>query len=79
MNETLYVHDLALALRTTESAIRSMMRRSPEALPPHCRRGNRIYWRRSTVERWEAEQEAATVAAMPKKTGRPRAVPRVGV
>lgn len=79
MNETLYVHDLAIALNTTEGAIRAMLRRTPQALPPYCRRGTRIYWKRSTVEKWEAEQEAATLAAMPKKTGRPRAVPRVGL
>lgn len=79
MSDTMYVHDLAIALNTTESAIRSQMRRAPEALPPHCRRGTRIYWKRATVEKWEAAQEAATLAALPKKTGRPRAVPRVGL
>lgn len=77
MKNRLYIHDLALYLGTTEAAIRSQLARDSSKLPPYCRRGTRIYWRPETVEKWEAESEARSVALNPKKIGRPRKVPIV--
>lgn len=76
MIETLYVHDLAAKLNTTEAAVRSALARAtPGTLPPHFRRGKRIAWRASTVEKWLEDKENSI--PRPKPVGRPRAIPRV--
>lgn len=56
--ELLDVQDLARITRRTPEAIHVARNRSPHTLPPGAFKiGRKLFWRRSTVESWFAEEE----------------------
>lgn len=75
----LYVADMARYLDMTESAVRSAIQRKRRGeqviFPNPMRIGNRVCWKKQSVDAWLDEQEAIARAAAPKRRGRPRQMP----
>jgi len=56
--DLLDVDDIALVLKRTPAAIHVARKRSPSTVPPMAFKiGRKLYWRRSTVEKWLAAEE----------------------
>lgn len=81
----LSVEQLARLIHKSPSSVRSDASRNIEALPPVCRLpgSKRLLWRREDVAAWIAKfvqvtpsttSMAVTLAAAPRKRGRPRKV-----